>query len=193
MHRSNPCPATLLSDPQTTELLTPSWVQLRLLSLHCCSREHARFALHSEPIAVALDDQGVAVVQQSIEDRRGEDVIAEDLAELTCQLSLDVVMAGRSLPRNASRRATTMRPRPTLNREQDRSRVPWSPDRLGRTVGHRFGGRWTNWRPANQSPNRVRRSISRVPSLSVSGAVPNRRPQHTSAGVWRVDDAMGRE
>src|SRR2546427_727942 len=81
-----PCPATLLSDPQTTELLTPLLVELRLLPLHCCGPEHARFALHSEPIAVALGEQGVAVMQQPIEDRRSEDVIAEDLAPLTDKL-----------------------------------------------------------------------------------------------------------
>src|SRR3989442_13062708 len=34
--RGRPCPATVLSDPQTTELLTPLLVELRLLPLHCC-------------------------------------------------------------------------------------------------------------------------------------------------------------
>jgi len=31
----------ITSNPQTTELLTPLLVELRLLPLHCCGREHA--------------------------------------------------------------------------------------------------------------------------------------------------------
>ena len=36
-------------------------------------------ALLPEPIALALDHEGVAVMQESIEDGGGDDVVAEDL------------------------------------------------------------------------------------------------------------------
>ncbi len=39
-------------------------------------------ALLPEPIALALDHEGVAVMQESIEDGGGDDVVAEDLTPL---------------------------------------------------------------------------------------------------------------
>src|SRR5712691_12535613 len=52
----------------------------------CHPAKHAGLALHPEPIAIALNDHRVAVVQEPVEDRRSEDVVAEDLAPLPDEL-----------------------------------------------------------------------------------------------------------
>src|SRR5438094_5948376 len=46
-------------------------------------------ALLPEPIALALDHEGVAVMQESIEDGGGDDVVAEDLTPLRHALIRD--------------------------------------------------------------------------------------------------------
>ena len=46
------------------------------------SSKKTRLLLLAESIAFALNHQGVAVMEQAIEDRRGEDVVAEDGAPL---------------------------------------------------------------------------------------------------------------
>src|SRR5712691_4845250 len=52
----------------------------------CHPAKHAGLALHPEPIAIALNDHRVAVVQEPVEDRRSENVVAEDLAPLPDEL-----------------------------------------------------------------------------------------------------------
>ena len=48
--------------------------------------EQARLTFLLQPVAVALDEEGVAVVQESVENGGGEDIVAEDLAPLGDEL-----------------------------------------------------------------------------------------------------------
>jgi hypothetical protein len=74
------CQATRRTDPVATLKLTPPVTGLLGL------RHQAGLALLLEPVAVALDQDGVAVVKQAVEDGGGQDLIAEHGAPLGDEL-----------------------------------------------------------------------------------------------------------
>ena len=56
---------------------------LGLLPLQLCRLDQPRLALLAEPVALALNGQRDAVVEDAVEDGSGEHVVAEDLAPLS--------------------------------------------------------------------------------------------------------------
>src|SRR2546428_670818 len=59
-----------------------SWFSPRVRGYGSATQPKPGLALLPEPIALALDHEGVAVMQESIEDGGGDDVVAEDLTPL---------------------------------------------------------------------------------------------------------------
>src|SRR5437870_13535702 len=80
------CQANAIVDPLPNVKLTPlvfGSVRWPLgFQGRCAMQPKPGLALLPEPIALALDHEGVAVMQESIEDGGGDDVVAEDLTPL---------------------------------------------------------------------------------------------------------------